>query len=152
MNQGPIWGRFMKKTRGQKSRATVPLRQAHHRIFLDPSCQLKHDHYITLDYAWSHTWSGWVMDPFSTRQLGSIQVLLLYYSFLYLNSMSCGAKRGNCGQFIVQWAEVFFQKCRSFMHFWIGTRLLRPKYLTYFFSLCIADFLVMCKKFIKSPF
>jgi hypothetical protein len=26
MNQGPIWGRFMKKTRGQKSRATVPLR------------------------------------------------------------------------------------------------------------------------------
>jgi hypothetical protein len=25
MNQGPIWGRFMKKTRGQKSRATVPL-------------------------------------------------------------------------------------------------------------------------------
>ncbi len=27
MNQGPIWGRFMKKTRGQKSRATVPLRE-----------------------------------------------------------------------------------------------------------------------------
>jgi hypothetical protein len=25
MNQGPIWGWFMKKTRGQKSRATVPL-------------------------------------------------------------------------------------------------------------------------------
>ncbi len=25
MNQEPIWGRFMKKTRGQKSRATVPL-------------------------------------------------------------------------------------------------------------------------------
>jgi hypothetical protein len=25
MNQGPIWGRFMKKTGGQKSRATVPL-------------------------------------------------------------------------------------------------------------------------------
>ncbi len=26
MNQGPIWGRFMKKTRGPKSRATVPLK------------------------------------------------------------------------------------------------------------------------------
>ncbi len=26
MNQGAIWGRFMKKTRGQKSRATVPLK------------------------------------------------------------------------------------------------------------------------------
>jgi hypothetical protein len=25
MNKGPICGRFMKKTRGQKSRATVPL-------------------------------------------------------------------------------------------------------------------------------
>ncbi len=25
MNQGPIWGQFMKKTRGKKSRATVPL-------------------------------------------------------------------------------------------------------------------------------
>jgi hypothetical protein len=25
MNQGPIGGRFMKKTRGQKTRATVPL-------------------------------------------------------------------------------------------------------------------------------
>jgi hypothetical protein len=28
MNQGPIWGQFMKKTRGQKSRATVPLKKA----------------------------------------------------------------------------------------------------------------------------
>ncbi len=26
MNKGPICGQFMKKTRGQKSRATVPLR------------------------------------------------------------------------------------------------------------------------------
>ncbi len=26
MNKGPICGRFMKKTRGQKSRATVPLK------------------------------------------------------------------------------------------------------------------------------
>ncbi len=38
MNQGPIWGRFMKKTRGQKSRATVPLRfhkrGTHHTGFL----------------------------------------------------------------------------------------------------------------------
>ncbi len=25
MNQGPIWGQFMKKNSGQKSRATVPL-------------------------------------------------------------------------------------------------------------------------------
>jgi hypothetical protein len=25
MNKGPIWGQFMKKARGQKSRATVPL-------------------------------------------------------------------------------------------------------------------------------
>jgi hypothetical protein len=25
MNEGPIWDRFMKQTRGQKSRATVPL-------------------------------------------------------------------------------------------------------------------------------
>ncbi len=25
MNQGPIWGRLLKKTRGRKSRATVPL-------------------------------------------------------------------------------------------------------------------------------
>jgi hypothetical protein len=29
MNQGPIWGRFMKKIRGQKSRATVPLTYIH---------------------------------------------------------------------------------------------------------------------------
>ncbi len=27
MNQGPIWGRLLKKTRGRKSRATVPLRR-----------------------------------------------------------------------------------------------------------------------------
>jgi hypothetical protein len=27
MNKGPICGRFMKKTRGQKSHATVPLKQ-----------------------------------------------------------------------------------------------------------------------------
>ncbi len=27
MNQGPIWGQFMKKNSGQKSRATVPLKQ-----------------------------------------------------------------------------------------------------------------------------
>jgi hypothetical protein len=27
----PIWGRFMKKTRGQKSRATVPLSQKNFR-------------------------------------------------------------------------------------------------------------------------
>ncbi len=27
MNQGPIWGRLLKKTRGRQSRATVPLRQ-----------------------------------------------------------------------------------------------------------------------------
>ncbi len=26
MNQGPIWGQFLKKTRGRQSRATVPLR------------------------------------------------------------------------------------------------------------------------------
>ncbi len=26
MNQGPIWGRLLKKTRGRQSRATVPLR------------------------------------------------------------------------------------------------------------------------------
>jgi hypothetical protein len=31
MNQGPIGGRFMKKTRGQKSRATVPLRKGWNR-------------------------------------------------------------------------------------------------------------------------
>jgi hypothetical protein len=30
MNQGPISGRFMKKTRGQKSRATVPLKDYTH--------------------------------------------------------------------------------------------------------------------------
>ncbi len=34
MNQGPISGRFMKKTRGQKSRATVPLRDGSAR-FID---------------------------------------------------------------------------------------------------------------------
>ncbi len=26
MNQGPIWGRLLKKTRGRQSRATVPLK------------------------------------------------------------------------------------------------------------------------------
>jgi hypothetical protein len=26
VNQGPIWGRLLKKTRGQQSRATVPLK------------------------------------------------------------------------------------------------------------------------------
>ncbi len=26
MNQGPIWGQFMKENSGQKSRATAPLR------------------------------------------------------------------------------------------------------------------------------
>ncbi len=33
MNKGPIWGRFMKKTRGQKSLATVPLKINFHEIF-----------------------------------------------------------------------------------------------------------------------
>jgi hypothetical protein len=33
MNKGPIWGQFMKKTRGQKSRATVPLKIHFHEIF-----------------------------------------------------------------------------------------------------------------------
>jgi hypothetical protein len=27
VNQGPIWGRLLKKTRGRQSRATVPLNQ-----------------------------------------------------------------------------------------------------------------------------
>jgi hypothetical protein len=33
MNQGPISGRFIKKTRGQKSRATVPLKRLSHAPF-----------------------------------------------------------------------------------------------------------------------
>ncbi len=28
MNQGPIWGRLLKKTRGRQSRASVPIRNA----------------------------------------------------------------------------------------------------------------------------
>ncbi len=91
MNQGPIWGWFTKKNRGQKSRAAVPLRYSSprriwrkvHRFFLAVGiAPLECATFRWICFVWLLLdASGWIEAIFwsNISKKGTVQVLLLIW-------------------------------------------------------------------------